>query len=188
MADLEEVTQLLLSWSENSKAALDRLMPLIEDELRQRARRYLERERGGHTLQPTALVNELYLLLLQRRKASWQSRAHFFAFAARAMRRILIDHARARDSLKRGGGAWTVTLSAAEEFGLAPKLDLLAVDQALERLAGLDPDQARIVELRFFGGLSIEETAEALGISEVTVSRRWASARAWLYGQLKSGA
>lgn len=184
MPALSDVTVVLLGWNENSREALDRLMPLVEDELRRRARAYLSRERPGHTLQPTALVNELYLRLLDRREASWQSRAHFFAFAARVMRRILVDHARAQGAAKRGAGLVTVGLDEAMELGVGRNLDLLALDQALEKLIALDPDQARIVELRFFGGLSAAETAEVLGIGEATVHRRWASARAWLYGQL----
>ena len=187
MAKLSEVTALLLQWNDDGKEALDRLMPLVADELRQRAAGYLGRERAGHTLQPTALVNELYLRLLERRQASWQGRAHFFAFAARVMRRILVDHARARDAAKRGGEMITVTLDEALDVPIAAGVDLLALEDALERLAALDAEQARIVELRFFGGLSARETAEVLGVGEATVHRRWASARAWLYGQLGPG-
>ncbi|HEX6898756.1 MAG TPA: sigma-70 family RNA polymerase sigma factor [Thermoanaerobaculia bacterium] len=182
--DLADVTRVLLGWNDDGKGALDRLMPLVEDELRRRARSYLDRERAGHTLQPTALVNELYLRLIDRRQVSWQSRAHFFAFAARVMRRILVDHARAQGAARRGAGWITVTLDSGLEAATERDFDLIALDQALDRLAELDADQARIVELRFFGGLSAPETAEALGIGEATVHRRWASARAWLYGQL----
>lgn len=181
--DLADVTRILLGWNDDGKDALNRLMPLVEDELRRRASSYLDRERAGHTLQPTALVNELYLRLIGRREVNWQSRTHFFAFAARVMRRILVDHARARGAARRGAGWITVTLDGLEA-GTERDFDLIALDQALEKLAALDPDQARIVELRFFGGLSATETAEALGIGEATVHRRWASARAWLYGQL----
>lgn len=180
-----DVTALLLNWNEGSQQALDRLMPLVEEELKQRARRQFRNERGDHTLQPTALVNELYLRLLDRRQASWQSRVHFFAFASRVMRRILVDHARAHEAGKRGGGAMTITLEDSLALVAGAQVDLLALDQALDRLSELDADQARIVELRFFGGLSIPETAAALSIGEATVNRRWASARAWLYGQLK---
>lgn len=187
MTTLADVTQVLLGWNQDGKAALDRLMPLVEEELRRRARGYLDRERPGHTLQPTALVNELYLRLLDRRQASWESRAHFFAFAARVMRRILVDHARGRDTAKRGAGKITVSLDEAQDVAVERDLDLLALDDALTRLAALDPEQARIVELRFFGGLSAAETAEVLGVGEATVHRRWASARAWLYGQLGPG-
>jgi RNA polymerase sigma factor (TIGR02999 family) len=184
MAELSDVTRVLLGWNDDGKEALDRLMPLVEDELRRRASSYLIRERAGHTLQPTALVNELYLRLIDRRQVSWQSRVHFFAFAARVMRRILVDHARSRGAARRGAGWIAVTLDPGLEAGEERDFDLIALDQALERLAALDPDQARIVELRFFGGLSAPETAEVLGIGEATVHRRWASARAWLYGQL----
>jgi RNA polymerase sigma factor (TIGR02999 family) len=182
--DRSELTELLANWNSASKTTLDRLMPMVVEELRARARSYLDRERSSHTLQPTALVNEVYLRLLDRRQASWESRAHFFAFASRLMRRILVDHARAHGAAKRGSGAITVTISE-ELIHIAQRdIDLLALDQALERLAKLDENQARIVELRFFGGLSIEETAAVLEIGEATVNRRWASARAWLYGQL----
>ncbi len=180
-----DVTALLLDWNEGSRQALDSLMPLVADELKKRARSYFQNERGDHTLQPTALVNELYLRLLDRRQASWQSRVHFFAFASRVMRRILVDHARGHQASKRGGGAVTITLDDSLALVAGAQVDLLALDQALDRLAELDSDQARIVELRFFGGLSIPETAAALEIGEATVNRRWASARAWLYGQLK---
>src|SRR6185312_9307259 len=184
MTELSDVTRVLLGWNENGREALDRLMPLVEYELRRRARGYLEHERVGHTLQPTALVNELYLRLIERRQASWQSRANFFAFTARVMRRILVDHARERDAAKRGGGVVAVSLDEALDVPIAAGVDLLALDEALERLAALDAEQGRIVELRFFGGLSAEETAEVLSLGVATVHRRWASARAWLYGQL----
>lgn len=187
MSEHGELTELLANWNTASKATLDRLMPLIVDELRARARSYLDRERPSHTLQPTALVNEVYLRLLDRRQASWEGRAHFFAFASRQMRRILVDHARAHGAAKRGSGAITVTLSEELIHVAHREVDLLALDQALERLTKLDAEQARIVELRFFGGLSIEETAAVLEIGEATVNRRWASARAWLYGQLTTG-
>jgi RNA polymerase sigma factor (TIGR02999 family) len=181
-----ELTEVLSHWNEGSKDTLDRLMPWVVGELRARAERYLEHERSDHTLQPTAMVNEVYLRLLERRHAAWQSRAHFFAFASRLMRRILVDHARARDAIKRGSGALTIALDDLDNLTVSPpELDLLALDQALERLARLDPDHAQIVELRYFGGLSIAETAEVLGIGDATVNRRWASARSWLYGQLQ---
>jgi RNA polymerase sigma factor (TIGR02999 family) len=186
MAQLGEVTELLADWGEGNREALNRLMLLVFDELRARARWFLAGEREGHTLQPTALVNELYLRLLDRQQADWKGRAHFFAFAARVMRRILVDHARGRDAAKRGGGAVTVTLSAASGLGEERDVELLALDQALERLAELDEEQAKIVELRYFAGLSITETAEVLGLGEATIARRWASARAFLYGQLSA--
>lgn len=180
MVQLGEVTELLVDWGEGNREALNRLMPLVFDELRARARWFLAGEREGHTLQPTALVNELYLRLLQRREASWQGRAHFFAFAAREMRRILVDHARARETAKRGGGAVTVVFNEAIHAADKVDIDLLTLDQLLERLQDLDPDQARLVELRFFAGLSIQETAEVMGLGDATIVRRWASARAWL--------
>ncbi len=188
MDEYAELTALLANWNAAGKDTLDRLMPLVAEELRARAQGYLDRERPGHTLQPTALVNEVYLRLLDRRQASWESRAHFFAFASRLMRRILVDHARARGAEKRGAGAVTVTVSEGLLHVAQREVDLLALDQALERLAELDAEQARIVELRFFGGLSIAETAAVLEIGEATVNRRWASARAWLFGQLTAGA
>ena len=171
--------------SRGDAPALDVLMPLVYDELRRLAAQYLRGERPGQTLQPTALVNEAYLRLLKDRPDRWQNRAHFCAIAAHSMRQILIERARARDALKRGGGQPRITfdesLNAAAD---APVVDILAVDTALERLAALDKDQARIVELRYFGGLSIEETAEAMGISPATVKRHWAVARAWLAREL----
>lgn len=171
--------------SRGDRPALEVLMPLVYDELRRLAAHYLRGERPGQTLQPTALVNEAYLRLLKDRPDRWQNRAHFCAIAAHSMRQILIERARARDALKRGGGQPRITfdesLNAAAD---APTLDILAVDMALERLAAIDADQARIVELRYFGGLSIEETAEAMGSSPATVKRHWAVARAWLAREL----
>ena len=171
--------------SRGDRPALEVLMPLVYDELRRLAAHYLRGERPGQTLQPTALVNEAYLRLLKDRPDRWQNRAHFCAIAAHSMRQILIERARARDALKRGGGQPRITfdesLNAAAE---APVVDVLAVDMALERLAAIDADQARIVELRFFGGLSVEETAEAMGSSPATVKRHWAVARAWLAREL----
>ena len=181
----EDVTQLLVRWEGGDRAALDALMPLVEQELRQLARSYLRRERGGHTLQPTALVNEAYLKLVDQRDARWQSRAHFYGVAAQLMRRILVDHARARHAQKRGGPQYAVTLSEADRVSSQPALDILAVHEALEELAALDPQQARVVELKFFGGLTIEETAEALNVSHATVERDWKAARAWLRRKLE---
>lgn len=181
-----QVTQLLLDWSEGDRHALDRLMPLVVDELRRLAAAYLRREQAGHTLQPTALVNEVYLRLVDRRRVSWQNRAQFFGFAARTMRRILVDHARARRAAKRGGGAETLALDAALGVGDRAEVDLLALDDVLDRLAALDARQGRLVELRVFGGLTIAESAEALGVGEATVSRDWQSARAWLYRELRA--
>ena len=169
--------------------ALEALMPLVYAELRRLAAHYLKGERPGQTLQPTALVHEAYLKLLKDRPERWQNRAHFCAIAAHAMRQILIERARARDALKRGGGQPRVTfdegLSAAAPAA-DQSIDMLALDAALDRLAALDPGQARIVELRFFGGLSIEETAETMQISPATVKRHWAAARAWLAKELEA--
>ena len=166
-------------------AGLDELLPLVYDELRRLARGYLRHERRVVTLQPTALVNEAYLKLLKDRKENWRSRAHVVAIAAHAMRQILIEAARARGAQKRGGGAAQVTLDEGLIADEAQTVDVLAVDEALRRLAGLDPEQARLVELRFFGGLTIEECGEALGVSPATVKRHWAVARAWLERELR---
>lgn len=179
-----QVTQLLLSWNAGDPQALDVLIPLVTSELRRLAHHYLSREQRGHTLQPTALVNECYLRLVDRRRVSWKDRAHFFAFAARTMRRILVEHARAQQAVKRGSGAERVTLAENSADVRPPEVDVLDLDEALGALATMDGRQHRIVELRFFAGLSIRETAEVMGIGEATVNRDWASARAWLYTQL----
>ena len=171
--------------SRGDRPALEVLMPLVYDELRRLAAHYLRGERPGQTLQPTALVNEAYLRLLKDRPDRWQNRAHFCAIAAHSMRQILIERARARDALKRGGGQPRITFDESLNAPAdAPSVDVLAVDLALERLAAIDADQARIVELRYFGGLSVEETAEAMGTSPATVKRHWAVARAWLAREL----
>jgi len=182
MADTPgKVTMLLAEINRGDEAALAELIPLVYGELRRLAGRFLREERGSHTLQPTALVHEAYLRLVDQQRAEWQNRAQFMAIAARLMRRILVDHARARHAAKRGGALAALTL---DDFDVAgPRAlseEMLAIDQALERLHLLDPQQARIVELRYFGGLSVEETAAALSISERTVKRDWAMARAWL--------
>lgn len=179
-----EVTRLLALWSSGDASALERLAPLVYEELRTLAGRLLRGERAGHTLQPTALVNEAFLRLAGGRTVDWKGRTHFFAVAARAMRRILVDHARTRLAGKRGGGATRISLTETPLSVPAPDVDVLALDEALERLAGLDPGQARVVELRFFAGLSVEETAEAIGASPATVKREWSSARAWLFREL----
>lgn len=181
------VTQVLTEWSRGDKAALDRLVPLIYPELRRIAGRQLRRERPDHTLQPTALVHEVFLQLVHQRDASWDNRAQFFAVAAQLMRRILVDHARSRQALKRGGGITMVTLEAQAADASADPIaaELLALDQALERLAARDPDHARIVELRFFGGLSVEETAHVMQRSARTVKREWRLAKAWLFRELQ---
>jgi len=179
-----DVTQLLHEWSSGNKAALDSLTPVVYDELRRLAGVYLRRERMDHTLQATALVHEAYMKLVDQRQVRWQNRAHFFGIAAQTIRRILVDHARGVRAAKRGSGA--VALSIDEALGVSEKrdLELESLDDALETLAKVDPQQARVVELRFFTGLSIEETAEVLGISESTVKRDWVSAKAWLFREL----
>lgn len=181
----KEVTQLLLDWNNGDSAAVDKLMPIIYAELRQLAACYLKRERSDHTLQPTALVHEAYLKLIEHNRVNWQNRAHFFGAAARLMRRILVDHARSRKAAKRGGG-YKVSLTEEIAVSKPADFDLLALDDALEQLAALDGQQSRVVELRYFGGLSIEDTAEALMISPATVKRLWTTARAWLHHQLKT--
>jgi RNA polymerase sigma factor (TIGR02999 family) len=180
-----EVTQLLQQWGEGRQEALDQLLPRIYDELRKLAGSYLRRERRDHTLQPTALVHEAFLKLVDQRAVQWQNRAHFFGIAAQAMRRILVDHARAHDADKRGAGERKISLDDADVAGAMPDIDVLALDEALTRLAALDPQQSRVVELRFFGGLTMEETAEVMGTSPATVGREWTMAKAWLYAELK---
>jgi RNA polymerase sigma factor (TIGR02999 family) len=178
------VTQLLERWGGGDQSALDELTPLVYAELRQLAAAYLRRERPGHTLQTTALIHEAYLKLVGQRHGRWQGRKHFYGIAARLMRQVLVEHARRHQAEKRGGGRVAVTLGHADEVAGAPEVDILAVHEALERLAAFDAQQARIVELRFFGGLSIEETAEALGVGHATVEREWGMARAWLRKEL----
>jgi RNA polymerase sigma factor (TIGR02999 family) len=184
----DEVTHLLAEYRGGNREAIDRLMPLVYAELRRIAARSLRAERRDHTLQPTALVNEAYLRLVHQQNASWQNRAHFLGCAARLMRNILVDHARAHRADKRGGGQLRVTLGEEALQTGGPEVDVLALDAALERLSGQDEQKGRIVELRYFGGLSNEETAEALGVSERTVKRGWALARAWLRRELERGA
>jgi RNA polymerase sigma factor (TIGR02999 family) len=181
---VQEITQLLLAWGQGDEKALEKLMPLVHDELRRMARRYMNRQRPGHTLQTTALVNEAYLRLIDASQVRWQDRAHFFAVSAQLMRRILVDFARAKSNLKRGGGAQQLSLEEAMEVSNERAADLVALDDALKALENMNPRQCRIVELRYFGGLSEEETAEALKISERTVRRDWSLARAWLYREL----
>lgn len=174
------ITHLLKEWSDGDERALDKLTPLVYEELRRRASRYLRRERRGHSLQTTALINEAFLRLIDAREVHWQDRAHFFAIAANLMRRVLVDHARRRDAEKRGGSALRLTLDEALAVAKETDVDLLAIDEALDRLAKIDPQQARVVELRFFSGLTVDETAAALGVSPKTVKRDWSVARAWL--------
>jgi len=175
-----DITERLLKWSDGDQQALAELMPLVYDELRRIAGRCLDQERADHTLQPTALAHEAYLRLVDLRQMRWKDRAHFFALAAELMRRILVDHARARNAERRGGGARKVALD--EVVGLAAEreVDLIALDDALNSLARFDERKSRLVELRFFGGLSLDEAAEALGVSQATVVRDWALAKAWL--------
>jgi RNA polymerase sigma-70 factor (ECF subfamily) len=179
-----EVTQLLVEWSNGDKSALDKLMPLIYEELKRLAHHYMSRERPGHTLQTTAVVNEAYMRLINRKSIHWQNRAHFFAIAAQSMRSILVDHARSHAYAKRGGGAHKITLDEAMIVSQQKAAEVLALDDALKELAALDPQQTRVVELRFFGGLTIEETAEVLHLSPATIKREWQTAKAWLYHEL----
>jgi RNA polymerase sigma factor (TIGR02999 family) len=179
-----EVTQLLIEWSNGDKAALDRLMPLIYDELRRLAHRYMSRERPGNTFQTTALVNEAYVRLVNRKNVQWQNRAHFFAIAAQLMRTILVDHARSHAYAKRGGGATKIGLDEAMVFSQERAGDVVALDEVLQKLADIDAQQSRIVELRFFAGLTIEETAEVTALSPATIKREWNAAKAWLYREL----
>ena len=179
-----QVTELLVRWRGGDREALDSLLPLVYDELRRIARHYLQGERSGHTLQSTALVNEAYVRMVVQDFPQWQNRAHFFAVAAQLMRQILVDHARSHRASKRGGDVYKVTLDEAEEQPLATDIDIVALDDALKNLAEMDPQQSRVVELKFFAGLSIEDTAEVLGISSSTVKRDWVTARAWLYREL----
>lgn len=178
------VTELLRAWSDGDDGALARLTPLVETELRRLARGYMGRERRGHTLQPTALVNEAFLRLTDARQVRWQDRAHFLGISARLMRRVLVDHARARGFRKRGGGAQRVTLDEGLIASPEPALDLVALDRALEILAAADVRKSRVIELRFFGGLSVEETAEVLHVSPQTIKRDWRLAKLWLLREL----
>lgn len=181
----EDVTRMLKRWSEGDREALDRLMPVVYDELHRIAERYFRRERSDNTLQPTALVNEVYIRLVHQGEIDWQNRAQFFGIAATNMRRILVERARARNAVKRGKGDYKLDVTEVSDIPDDNNpLDLLALDRALEELASFDPQQSRIVEFKFFGGLSIEETAEVLGVSPATVKREWALAKAWLFREL----
>jgi RNA polymerase sigma factor (TIGR02999 family) len=183
-AQTHQVTQLLIDWSNGDQSALDKLMPLIDEELRRLAHRYMSRERAGHTLQTTALVNEAFLRLVNRKNLQWQNRAHFFGLAAQVMRTILVDHARSHASAKRGGGTRNLELDEAMVVSQQKASEVIALDEALKQLALIDPRQSRIVELRFFGGLTVEESAEVLNVSPVTIKREWSTAKAWLYHEL----
>jgi len=186
MESSENVTQLLVKWGDGDKATLEKLMPLVYSELRRLASNYLRRERQNHTLQPTALVNEAYLKLIDQRKPRWQNRAQFYGVAAQMMRRILVDHARQNKAAKRGGSEQQrLSITSAGQLGEKPDTDLLALHEALKELKTFDQQQERIVELKFFGGLSIEETAEVMGIGHATVERDWKMARAWLRRKLE---
>lgn len=180
---LDEISTLLRAWSDGDRSALERLTPIVYDELRSLAHRYMRRERPGHSLQTTALVNEAYMRLMDYKRMRWQDRAHFFAVSAQVMRRILVEHAR-RHNLKRGAGMQKVSLEEAAVMGGDPDVDLVGLDHALDALAQIDPRKVQVVEMRFFGGLSVEETAEVLKISSVTVKRDWTVAKAWLYREL----
>ena len=180
-----DVTQLLARWQDGDQSALDELVPIVHDELRRLARRQMAGERPGHTLQPTALVNEAYLRLVNLKQMRWQDRAHFFAMGARLMRRILVDFARSRGYQKRGGGAQQVSFTRALDVAEAQPTDVAALDDALEALARVDERKSRVVELRFFGGLSVEETADVLNVSRETVKRDWTFAKMWLLRHLR---
>jgi RNA polymerase sigma factor (TIGR02999 family) len=186
MPSPENVTELLVDWSQGDQRALDKLMPLVYGELRRLARNYLRRERLNHTLEPTALVNEAYFKLIDQRRAKWQNRAQFYGVAAQLMRRILVDYARAHHAAKRGGSdQQRLSITSVGELSEKPDTDILALHEALIELSEIDPQQGRIVELKFFGGLSIEETAEVLSVGHATVERDWKMARAWLRRKLE---
>ena len=185
-AEPERIAEMLADWANGDPAARDLLVPIVYDELRRLAHHYMRGERQEHTLQTTALVNEAYLRLAGIHALKWRDRAHFFAMAATLMRRVLVDYARQRAREKRGAG---VSVTSLDENAIAPRpaVDVVALDEALERLAAVDPQQSRVVELRFFAGLSVKETAEALGVSPATVKRDWATAKLWLYNELMTG-
>lgn len=180
----QEVTQLLVDWRNGDHEALDKLIPLVYGELRRIAGRYMKRERAGHTLQTTALVNEAYLRLVGQQHIEWQDRAHFFAVAAQVIRHLLVDYARSRHYAKRGGNAQRITFDETAVVSTQRDDNLLALDEALTKLAAIDPRKVKLVELRYFGGLSAEETAVVLGVSEITVKREWLKTKAWLYREL----
>lgn len=187
MTQSHGITELLIQWSAGDQTALDQLMPLVERELRRLAGNFMRKEDPGHTLQATALVNETYLKLVDQKRAQWQNRAHFFAIAAQIMRRILLDYAKKRNRAKRGGQMQQVSISDRLAISNEKSEELIALDEALIRLSAIDPLLSRITELRYFGGLGIEETAEVLGIAPITVMRHWKMARAWLRRELGSG-
>jgi RNA polymerase sigma factor (TIGR02999 family) len=180
----QEVTRLLIDWSNGDQGALNRLMPLVYDELRKMAKRYMARQKPGHTLQTTALINEAFIKLVGQKDKHWQNRAHFFGVAAQAMRHLLVDYARSRQYEKRGGGSPVLSLDEALTVSRERTSELVALDDALKELAKLDERKSKVVELRFFGGLSVEETAQVLKVSEVTVMRDWSMAKSWLHREL----
>src|ERR1041385_5699613 len=184
MTDPAEVTELLVAWADGDQTALERLMPLVEAELHRLARRYMRREGDGHALQTTALINETFLRLVDQKRVRWQNRAHFFGISARIMRRVLLNYARDQKRLKRGEGAIQLSLSEADMMSAERSVELMDLDEALRRLAAFDERKGRVVELRYFGGLSVEEVAEVLGISTATVMRDWDIAKAWLAREL----
>ena len=184
----QSVTQLLGAWRAGDKAALAQLLPLVHDELHRVAHRMMSRESPGHTWQTTELINEAYLRLAGQQAVEWQDRAHFFAIAAQVMRHLLVDHVRARQQLKHGEGARRISLDDVALVAPERSAQLVALDEALDRLAGFDAQKSRIVELRYFGGLTVEEVAEVLGIAAITVKREWARAKLWLYSELQPGA
>jgi len=187
MNDHRQITLMLKEWGQGNQQALENLMPLVYDELRRQAARFLRKERPGHTLQTTALIHEAYIKLVGQEHVDWQNRSHFFAIASQAMRRILVDHARTRHREKRGGAAENLPLDDAFNIGIPQKsVDLVALDEALQRLETLDPRQAKIVELRYFSGLTNDETADILGVSNATVRNDWTMAKAWLHSELTS--
>jgi RNA polymerase sigma factor (TIGR02999 family) len=188
MASTRSVTALLADWSRGDATALEQLMPLVYDELRRVAARQLRGERVNHTLQPTALVHEVYLRLVDQRQVSWQDRAHFLGVAARTMRRLLVDHARRHNARKRGNSVQCVSIDDAKDVAVSQEVPLLALDHALDRLAAVDPELARIVELRAFGGLTIDEAAHVLNVSPSTAKRDWRTAKAWLNRELGADA
>jgi RNA polymerase sigma-70 factor (ECF subfamily) len=186
--DRNEVTRWLVAGSSGDARALEALLQLVYDELHRQAVRFFHRERAGHTLQPTALVNEVYLRLINQHEVNWQNRAQFFGIAAEMMRRILVSHARGRQARKRGGAAQHITLDEGVAAEPQRDLNLLALDDALTRLEQLDPEKSRMIELRFFSGLSVQETAEAMGVSPRTIDRQWQTAKAWLYREIGKAA
>lgn len=185
MGDAADVTRLLLAWSDGEPSAGEALIEAVYGDLRRMARGYLRRERCDHLLPPTALVHEAYLKLVDQRRVRWENRAQFFAIAARVMRRILVDHARARASAKRGGGT-RIALPPADARSESPNIDIVALDVALQKLAAIDPRQSELVELRFFAGLTVDEASAVLGVAPITVKRDWAVARTWLYRELRT--